>query len=125
MSEHFNLDIDYSNLKNEFYFSKDELIFFKENIKLPNKFALIQSITKKTYTSNKDWSVDGMQGIIDYFSHINWIQIGKSDEPKLKNTEHLLDLNLRELAYVIYRSSFIVSYEGLFNHLASCFDKKT
>ncbi len=124
MSEHFEMDLDYTNLQNEFFFSKDELISFEEKIKLPNEFALIQSSTKKTYTSNKDWSVNGMQGIIDHFGNINWIQIGKSDEPKLHNCEHLLDLNLRELAYVIYRSKFVVSYEGLFNHLASCFNKK-
>ena len=39
-----------------------------------------------------------MQGIIDYFKNINWIQIGKSDEPILDKCEQLLDLNLRELA---------------------------
>ncbi len=124
MSEHFEIDLDYTNLQNEFFFSKEELISFEDKIKLPNEFALIQSSTKQTYTSNKDWSVSGMQGIIDHFRNIKWIQIGKSDEPKLDNCEYLLNLNLRELAYVIYRSKFIVSYEGLFNHLASCFNKK-
>tara|TARA_B100001989_G_scaffold237565_1_gene200328 strand:+ start:8479 stop:9444 length:966 start_codon:yes stop_codon:yes gene_type:complete len=124
MSEHFNIDLNYRNFQNEFFFSKEELIKFKEKIKLPNEFALIQSSTKQTYTSNKDWSINGMQGIIDHFKNINWIQIGKSDEPKLDNCQQRLDLNLRELAYVIYRSNFIVSYEGLFNHLASCFNKK-
>ena len=31
---------------------------------------------------------------------------------------------MRELAYVIYRSEFLVTYEGFFNHFASCFNKK-
>ncbi len=124
MSEHFNLNLDYKKIKNEFYFSKKELITFKENIELPSEYALIQSSTKKTYTTNKDWNVDGMQAIVNHFKNLNWIQIGKSDEPKLENSQHLLNLNLRELAYVIYKSKFIVSYEGLFNHLASCFEKK-
>lgn len=124
MSEHFNLNLNYSDIKNEFYFSDEELIIFKKKIELPDEFALIQSTSKKTYTSNKDWNEAGMQAIINHFEKFNWIQIGKNDEPKLENCKHLLDLNLRELAYVIYRSKFIVSYEGLFNHLASCFDKK-
>ena len=46
-------------------------------------------------------------------------------EPKLKNCTHLLDLNYRELSYVISKSKFLVVYEGLFNHIASCFNKKT
>lgn len=124
MSEHFNLNLRYSYVENEFYFSKDELINFQNKFKLPDEFALIQSSTKKTYTSNKDWSETGMQAIINHFSNLHWIQIGKNDEPKLLNCDHLLNLDLRELAYIIYRSKFIVSYEGLFNHLASCFEKK-
>ena len=70
-----------------------EKLYKSGKIKLPNDFALIQSSTKQTYTSNKDWSVNGMQGIIDHFRNINWIQIGKSVEPKLNNCEKLLDLN--------------------------------
>ena len=35
------------------FFFKEELISFKEKIKLPNEFALIQSSSKKTYTSIK------------------------------------------------------------------------
>lgn len=123
-SEHFNLDLNYEKLDNEFYFSKDELIQLDQNIKLPQKYSLIQSIAKKSYTLNKEWDFDGMQMIINHFKKINWIQIGKSDEPKLKNCTHLLNLNLREVAYVISKSEFLVTYEGLFNHLASCFDKK-
>jgi len=124
MSEHFKMNLNYMNLQNEFFFSKEELVTFEDKIKLPNEFALIQSTTKNTYTPNKNWSVSGMQGIINHFTNINWIQIGKLNEPKLDNCRLLLDLNLRELAYVIFRSKFIVSYEGLFNHLGSCFNKK-
>ena len=123
-SEHFNLDLKYEKLDNEFFFSNDKKIKYNKNIDLPLKYSLIQSITKRKYTSNKEWDINGMQKIVNHFKKINWIQIGKSDEPKLKNCTHLLNLNLRELAYVVYRSDFLVTYEGFFNHLASCFNKK-
>ena len=125
MSEHFNLKLDYSNLKNEIYFSKNELLQFEKKFQLPQNYALIQSVAKKTYTTPKDWKISGMQKIVDFFPGVNWFQIGTSNEPKLKNCKHLfLDCNLKELAFIIYKCSFLVTYEGLFNHLASCFDKK-
>ena len=65
-----------------------------------------------------------MQNIIDTFSDINWLQIGTSIEPRLNNCNHLFDLSLREVAFLIYKCDFLVSYEGLFNHIASCFEKK-
>jgi len=124
MSEHFELNINYSNIKNEFFFSKDEIEIFEKKYSYLGKFSLIQSITKKTYTKNKDWKVEGMQNIINNFKNINWIQIGTSLEPKLTNCNHLFDLKLREVIFLIYKCNFLVSYEGLFNHLASCFNKK-
>ena len=124
MSEHFNLKLDYSNLKNEIYFSENELLQFEKKFQLPKNYALIQSVTKKTFTTCKDWRVSGMQKIVDSFQGVNWFQIGTSNEPKLKNCKYLFDLELKELAFIIYKSNFLVCYEGLFNHLASCFDKK-
>ena len=65
-----------------------------------------------------------MQAIVNFFNNINWIQIGQTGEPLLNNCKNFLDLDLRELAYVIDKCDFLVTYEGLFNHLASCFNKK-
>tara|TARA_B100000989_G_C19532300_1_gene470799 strand:+ start:3456 stop:4397 length:942 start_codon:yes stop_codon:yes gene_type:complete len=123
-SQHFNLDLDTNPLKNEFFFDEEELENYSKTIKLPNKFALIQSTSKKTFTSNKEWDFNGMQAIVNHFTNINWIQVGRSDEPILQNCSQLFDLNLRKLAYIISKSQFLVTYEGLFNHFASCFDKK-
>ncbi len=125
MSEHFNLDLEYKDLENEFFFSNNELKKFESEINLPPKFSLIQSTSKHSFTKNKEWKIEGMQSIVDYFKDINWIQIGKNDEPKLNNCKKMLDLNLREVAFVISKCEFIVTYEGLFNHLASCFKKKS
>lgn len=125
MSEHFNLNLNYNNLKNEIFFSKNEIKIFEEKISLPPKFSLIQSTSKHSFTKNKEWKVEGMQSIINHFRNIKWIQIGKNGEPVLENCEKMLDLSLREVAYVISKCEFIVTYEGLFNHLASCFQKKS
>jgi len=52
------------------------------------------------------------------------VQVGLSSEPLLENTIHKLDLSIREMAYIIFKSKFVLTLEGLYNHLASCFDKK-
>ena len=57
---------------------------------LPEKYSLIHSQSKQSFTKNKEWSQEGMQDIINYFNNINWIQIGKSEEPKLKNCNFFL-----------------------------------
>ena len=122
--DHFNFNLNFYNFKNEFFFSEGEVKTFKKSITLPKKFSIIQSTSKKTFTTNKEWKINGMQSIVDKFPNINWVQVGKNNEPKLKNCIYL-DLNLRELAYVISKCNFIVTYEGFLNHLASCFNKKT
>lgn len=123
-SEHFNMNLNDPNIKNEFYFSEEEKKNFDTSMDLPKKFSLIQSTTKKTFTSNKDWKVEGLQKVVSYFKNINWIQIGTSRDPRLNGCTIFFDQNLRKLAYLIYRCEFLVTYEGLFNHLANCFKKK-
>ena len=81
-------------------------------------------MSKSSFTENKEWKLEGMQYIVNYFNKINWIQIGLSSEPKLENCEKYLDLDLRKLAFLISKCEFLVTYEGLFNHIASCFNKK-
>jgi len=125
MSEHFTMSLDYNNLKNEIFFSEEEKKYFEKKIKLPEKFSLIHSQSKKSFTTNKEWKPEGMQEIIYQLNNFKWIQIGKLGEPKLDNCRILFDLPLRELAFVISKCEFIVCYEGFFNHLASCFNKKT
>lgn len=125
MSEHFPLDLDYSNLENELFLTEKEKKSFSFKMNLPKKYSLIHSQSKQSFTKNKEWKQEGMQDIINNLDNINWIQIGKSEEPKLKNCSFFFDLPLRELAFIISKCDFIVCYEGFFNHLASCFNKKT
>ena len=123
-SQHFGLDLSFTDFKNEIYFSEKEIEHFKKKLNLPKKYSVIQSISKQNYTKNKEWKVEGMQSIVNNFNNLNWIQVGKSEEPALSNCRQLFNLDLRELAYVISECEFMVSYEGLFNHISSCFNKK-
>ena len=66
MSEHFNLKLQYSDLNNEFFFSNNEISIFKNKLKLPKNYALIQSTSKQSFTNNKEWKVSGMQAIINF-----------------------------------------------------------
>ncbi len=124
MSQHFNLNLNFNRYKNEFFFSETEKRNFSNELNLPKKFSLIQSAAKSSFTKNKEWKFEGMQNIIDHFKNVSWFQIGLSSEPNLKNCGKYLDLELRKLAFVISKCDFLVTYEGLFNHLASCFEKK-
>ena len=50
MSEHFNLNLNFNRYKNEFYFSETEKRDFINELNLPNKFSLIQSVSKSSFT---------------------------------------------------------------------------
>jgi len=123
-AEHFPFKLPAKKVKNEIFFSKKEIEVFSNKFKLKNNFVMIQSTSKKDFTSSKEWSFDGMQSIVNYFRNFHWIQIGHKNDPILDNTESYLGLDFRSTAYLISKANFLVTYEGLFNHIASCFNKK-
>jgi ADP-heptose:LPS heptosyltransferase len=65
-----------------------------------------------------------MQKVVDGFSGIAWVQVGLSSDYHLKGVTYKFDLTIREMAFLTYKCKFLVSLEGVFNHLASCFEKK-
>jgi len=119
-----NQDGDFKNVKNEFFFSEIEKKELEIKLKLPENFALIHSETKKDFSTIKNWGHKNIQEVVNGIKKIEWIQIGLSTEYNLNNVQHKFDLSIREMAYVVYRCRFLVSLEGVFNHLASCFLKK-
>ena len=122
---HFNMNINFDNFKNEIFFTKEEIVKYEKKFKLPSQFSVIHSEAKKTYMKNKDWGPEKIQKVVDEFDKIEWVQVGQPGEYILKKTSRCyFDLTLRELAFIISRSSFLVSMEGMFNHMASAFNKK-
>ena len=124
-SINFNLDLNFENLKNEFFLSSEENKVFSEKFKLPDNYALIQSGGKISFTPNREWGAQNFQKIIDNLNHINWVQIGGDNDVVLKNTNFFYyGKSLRELAYIISKSKFILCQEGFYYHLANAFTIK-
>jgi ADP-heptose:LPS heptosyltransferase len=121
----FQLNLQSNFIKNEIFFSNQEKEFFEKKFLLPDEYAVIHSQAKLTYAKNKDWGYKNMQNVINLTPKIKWVQVGLSFEPLLENSIQILNVSLRELAYIVFRSKFVLTLEGLYNHLASCFDKKT
>jgi len=125
-SQHFKKKISYDYFKNEFIFSDEEVDQYTKKYQLPKKYSVIHSESKTLYASNKQWSPKKYQEIVDYYREIIWIQVGLCSEVKLNNCIDLRGMtSIRELAFIISKSSFIVSTEGLYNHIASSFNCKS
>jgi len=122
---HFNMKIDFNNFKNEIFLTENEVIQYKKKFQLPNNYAVIHSETKKTYMKSKDWGAEKIQRVVDEFDKIDWIQVGQPGEFILKKTSRCyFNLSLREMAFIISKANFLVCMEGMFNHMASAFNKK-
>jgi len=122
---HFDMNLNSDNFKNEIYFSEKEIIVYKKKFNLPNQYAIIHSEAKKTFTKNKNWGSEKIQDIVNKFDKINWIQVGIKGEFELKNILNChFNKSLRELAFIISNSDFLVCMEGMYNHMASAFNKK-
>jgi len=122
-SLHF-LPIDRNLIKNEIFFSKEELRIFQLKFLGFKNFALIQPNAKSTYTANKQWALSNFQAVVDNIKEINWIQVGIRNDNLLKNvTDFRGKTDDRELFYLVKKSRFVFSNEGYLNHIASAFDK--
>jgi len=125
-SRHFAYSINYENLKNEFFFSKIEENNFSGKFPKKNEYCLIQPNSKQGYTVNKQWSFDNFQYIVDKKPSLKWIQIGLNNEPLLSGVIDLRgETSIRELIYLVRNAKFILSGEGVLNHIASAFNVKS
>lgn len=120
------LNINLKSLKPYINFSDKELAIYDKKFKLPKNFSIIQAEGKINFTPNKEWGFENFQKVVNLTSKIQWVQITKNNnQKKLNNVIHFHSLSLRELSYLIYRSEFVLCLEGLYNHIAAAFDKKT
>jgi len=127
-SLHFREKLNTDNIKPKIYFSKSEINEFEKRFNDLNNFAIIQPVGKLNYTPNKEWGFEKYQDVIDRTKNkINWIQVGLTNETLLKNVKDFRGntLTLRELAFVISRANFVLSNEGLLNHLSAAVGVKS
>jgi hypothetical protein len=123
---HFKHNIDFTEILNEIYFSKNEIKSFKKKFQLPKNFSLIHPLGKSTFTPNKKWGFENFQDVIKLSENINWIQVGLPQDKKLFGVlECFTKITLRELFYLTSRAQFILAEEGLLNHISSAFNTKS
>lgn len=123
---HFSHNIDFKEILNEIYFSKDELKIFRQQFKLPSSFSLINPLGKDTYTSNKKWGFENFQHVVKFSDKINWIQVGLPNDKELLGVENFYNsITLRELFYLTSQAKFVLAEEGLINHISSAFKTKS
>lgn len=128
-SANLKLNCNFSNLSPKLFFTPLELkeleIKYKKLLEKP--YALISPHSKVTYTPNKEWGFDKFQQVINKTPNYNWVQMGTSSEQLL---DSVIDYRgktqtIRELAFLISKSEFVLSTEGVFNHLAAAFGVKS
>jgi len=121
-SLHFKKKLELQTASPKIYFSDVELKRFADkHNNLPSNFSVIQPIGKTTYTPNKEWGFKNFQKVVNSSINISWIQTGLPNDVLLDN---VIDYrgkteSLRELAYIISKARFILSLEGLLNHIAA------
>ena len=124
-SMHFKHNIDFTEIMNEIYFSKDEINLYQKKFKLPSSFSLINPTVKVSYTPNKDLGFENFQHIVKLSKNINWIQVSLHGNMKLLGVIDCFDTTLRELFYLTSQAKFVLSAEGLLNHISSAFNIKS
>lgn len=125
-SKHFKAPLVFEKFKPFISFSKEEEIRYEGLFAdLPSVYAVIQSEAKKTYTPNKDWGPENVQRVIDLIPSIQFVQVGLISEAGLKRVFDYRGRTgtIRELAWIISRSKFVLGMEGLLNHVAAALSK--
>ena len=120
-TRHWSRRLDLVRFKNELFLSHGEINLVLRRYKLVNKsFALVNPISKDSYTPVKSWSIDRFQEVVSSLPNLIWVQVGLATDPKLRNCFDLRGkTSLRELAILVNSSKFVLACEGLLNHLAS------
>lgn len=127
-SLHFKLKFKLNETKPDIFFTDDEIRQYENKFKELENFAIIQPTGKTTYTPNKEWDFEKYQNVINNTQEsIKWVQVGFRNDKLLDNVIDLRDKTntLRELAFVIKKSNFVLSNEGLLNHIAASVDTKS
>jgi ADP-heptose:LPS heptosyltransferase len=101
----------------------EERAAIRARYSLPQIYAVIKPTGKTTVTTKKEWGLEYFQQVVDAMPHINWVQPGLPEEPLLRG---VLDARggttLRELFALVAESRFLLTVEGLYNHIGAAFN---
>lgn len=115
--------LQWKNLKPLIMLSDSEKKAVREKCQLPASYAVIKPSGKTTVTTKKEWDLDKFQQVVDRMPQIRWVQPGLPEDPLLHG---VIDLrgktNLRELLCIVAESQFVLTIEGLYNHIGAAFD---
>jgi len=122
-SNHFLESTKSTNFINEIFLTKKEIKKYEKKFNLPKDYVIINPESKLTYTVNKQWPIERFNQVIHLDKDNVWIQVGNASDFLLDN---VIDLrgktSLRELFFLVSKAKFILSNEGLLNHVASAFN---
>lgn len=122
-SEHMGICTDYRGLSNEIVLGALECAQFDQELKLPARYAVIKPTGPTGWTPIKEWGSERFQAVVRAMPDLHWIQPGDVCDPLLDGVEDLRGkTSLRQLFFVISRADFVLSVEGVYNHIASAFD---
>src|SRR3989344_295495 len=118
--------IENADLNPIIIFTKEETNFYKKKFKiiLKEDYSLVNSGTSAVIKS-KNIGYAKMNNIIKETKNLtSWIQVGTKEDKHLNNTN--LDLrdktSLRELFFIISKSKFTFTNEGLMTHISAAFN---
>jgi hypothetical protein len=122
-SMHFKFRLLYTGFTNEIILTDEECVFYRKKYNLPPRFAIVQPVGKTSFTPNKEWGFNKFQKVISSLKGVRWIQAGLAGDPLLRG---VIDFrgktgDIRELAYIVSRSDFVLCLEGVYNHLSAAF----
>ncbi|MEQ8477436.1 glycosyltransferase family 9 protein [Fulvivirga sp.] len=88
----------------------------------PYKIPVLLQITS-TCSSNQDWPFENWEKLIAKMPHIDFIQVGLENEPKIKGAISFLGkTSIRESLALLNNSSSFIAVESFFNNVSSAFN---
>ena len=123
ITAHLPLELDYSKIACELYFSEAERLRFKKKFEHLGNYSIIKPTGRTDFTQKKEWGIANFQGVVERSPSIHWVQMGYVTEPLLDGVVDLRgQTGLRDMLYLISRAKSILTVEGLYNHVASAFN---
>lgn len=120
---HWSIKKNFKSLVPELFFSEADFFEFSRKLSLPDDYCVVCPHSKTSLTTVKSWHRGGFASVISETRSLNWIQVGGEVEASLPNIRFNLSgkLSLYELIILLANSRYVLTTEGLINHIAAAF----